>query len=197
MKNNYIFYKIVANIIKFSGNIWFGGKCKGKYNIPKKGACILAGNHLSDFDAYMLYKGTNRPIHFLGKKELFDGKFGWFFNAMHLIPVDRKNKNPKAINKSIELLNDGKIIGIFPEGTYHKNDLLLPFKPGVINFAEKTGAPIIPFALYGQWHFRSKPKIVFGKPIYINRVKSNNKVKYLENKIRKMLIDLNENKTSI
>ena len=57
---------------------------------------------------------------------------------MHLIPVDRKNKNPEAKSKAIEILNEEKALGIFPEGTYHKEDLLLPFKPGVISFAEKT-----------------------------------------------------------
>ena len=190
MKNRYIGYKIVSNIIKFAGNIWFGGKALGCENIPKKGACILAGNHLSGFDAYMLYKGTNRPIHFLGKKELFEGHFGWFFKMMHLIPVDRKNKNPLAKQEVINLLNEGKIIGIFPEGTYHKKDILLPFKPGVVSFAEKTGVPIIPFAMKSTWKFRCHPKIVFGSPIYINKIKEEDKVKYLEELIRKMILNI-------
>ncbi|MBO7208202.1 MAG: 1-acyl-sn-glycerol-3-phosphate acyltransferase, partial [Clostridia bacterium] len=59
--------------------------------------CILEGNHESGFDSYLLFAGTNRPIHFLGKKELFESSFSWFFKMMHLIPVDRKNKNPYTI----------------------------------------------------------------------------------------------------
>ena len=189
-RNNNIGYKICSTLIKFAGDVWFGGKAYGKENIPKTGPCILAGNHTSDLDAYMLYCGTKRPIHFLGKKELFDGKFGWFFRMMHLISVDRKNKNPEAINESINILNDGKIIGIFPEGTYHKKDLLLPFKPGAINFSEKTGAPIIPFAMKSTWKFRCRPKIVFGEPIYAKDIKENDKVKYLEDVVRNMLIKI-------
>ncbi len=187
MKNSYIGYHIVSGVIKFAGNIWFGAKVYGKENIPKEGACILAGNHLSNNDAYMLYKGTSRPIHFLAKKELFEGHFGWFFKMMHLIPIDRKNKNPLAKEKVMELLSEGKVVGIFPEGTYHKEDILLPFKPGVISFASKSGAPIIPFAMKSTWKFRSHPKIVFGKPIYINKIKSDDKVKYLENVIKDMI----------
>ena len=188
--HSYIGYQIVSHIIKFSGHLWFGCKVIGKENIPKKGRCILAGNHLSNNDAYLLYCGTSRPIHFIAKKELFTKRFGWFFKMMHLIPVDRSTKNPKAKEEVIKILNDEKVIGIFPEGTYHKKDLLLPFKPGVISFAEKTDAPIIPFAMKSTWKFRSKPIIYFGKPIYINKVKSENKVEYLENIIRKMLLDL-------
>lgn len=195
LKNNYVGYHIVSKILRFAGFIWFGEKVYGKENIPKKGKCILAGNHLSDFDAYLLYSGTNRPIHFLGKKELFESKFGWFFKMMHLIPVDRKNKNPEAKQAALDILEDEKVIGIFPEGTYHKEDLLLPFKPGAISFAEKTGAPIIPFAMDSTFKFRCRPIIKFGKPIYVNKIKDKDKVKYLENVVRNMLIEIKEERT--
>lgn len=196
MKNNnsYLGYNIVSRILKLAGYIWFGCKVIGKENIPKEGRCILAGNHLSDVDAYLLFSGTTRPIHFLGKKELFNGSFAWFFRMMHLIPVDRKNKNPEAKQAAIDILESEKVIGIFPEGTYHKEDLLLPFKPGVISFAEKTGAPIIPFAIDSTFKFRCKPVIKFGKPIYVNKVRAKDKVAYLEKVVRNMLIELKENK---
>ena len=190
--NNYIGYHIVSKILRIAGFIWFGEKVYGKENIPKKGRCILAGNHLSNFDAYLLYSGTSRTIHFLGKKELFEGKMAWFFKMMHLIPVDRKNKNPEAKSMAIDVLNEEKLLGIFPEGTYHKEDLLLPFKPGAISFAEKTGAPIIPFAMDSTFKFRCHPIIKFGKPIYVNKIKAKDKVAYLEKVVRDMLIEIKE-----
>lgn len=191
-KNNYVGYHIFSKILRFAGFIWFGEKVIGSENIPKSGKCILAGNHLSDFDAYLLFASTNRPIHFLGKKELFDGKMSWFFKMMHLIPVDRKNKNPEAKSTAIEVLNEEKVLGIFPEGTYHKEDLLLPFKPGVISFAEKTGAPIIPFAIDSTFKFRCQPIIKFGKPIYIDKIKEKDKIAYLESTIRNMILELQD-----
>ena len=193
-KTNYLGYFIVSRILRFAGFVWFSEKVVGKENIPKNGRCILAGNHLSNFDAYLLFAGTKRPIHILAKKELFDGKFGWFFKMMHLIPVDRKNKNPEAKKKAISILEEEKVIGIFPEGTYHKDDLLLPFKPGVINFAEITSSPIIPFAIDGSFKFRSHPVIKFGKPIYLNEVQSEDKVEYLENIIKDMIIQIKNKK---
>ena len=189
-KNSYFGYHVVTSILKLAGHIWFNDKIIGKENIPKEGRCILAGNHESDFDAYLLFCGTKRPIHFLGKKELFEGKMAWFFKMMHLIPVDRKNKNPEAKQAALDILEEEKVIGIFPEGTYHKEDILLPFKPGAISFAEKTGAPIIPFAIVSDFKFRSKTIIKFGKPIYINKVKAEDKVKYLEDTVRKMIVEL-------
>lgn len=186
--NNYFFYHFFAFFIKIAGIIVFGGKVIGKENIPKKGGCILAGNHLSNFDAYLFFLASHRPVHFIAKKELFEGKLGWFFRLMHLIPVDRQKHNPEAKKITLDLLEEGKVIGIFPEGTYHKKDLLLPFKPGAISYAEHSGAPIIPFAIVSTFRFRCHPKIIFGKPIDVSKIKGD-KVKYLEDTIRNMLID--------
>ena len=193
MKNNYIFYYIFANILKFIGHLLFLDKVEGKENIPKDGAVILAGNHTSAFDPYLLFRGTNRPIHFIAKKELFDSPLGWFFKKMHLIPVNRKEKNEEAKKITLELLSKNQVVAIFPEGTYHdknsktKSELLLPFKPGVVSFASKSNASIIPFAITGKYRLFSRPKIVFGKPIYINNI-SDNKLEYLEKIIKDMLI---------
>ena len=185
-KNNYIFYYIGVFFIKLLGNIYFGGKVYGKENIPQN-RCLLAGNHTSNFDSYLLFKSTNRPIHFVAKKELFETKFKLIFKWMHLIPVDRTKKNPDAKEKIIKLLNEDEIIGIFPEGTFRKKEMLLPFKPGVISFAEKTNSLIIPFAIKGEFKFRGKPKITFGTPIDVNKLKGD-KIKYLENTVKDLLI---------
>ncbi len=162
-----------------AGIIVFGGKVIGKENIPQEGGCILAGNHLSDYDSYLLYLATKRPIYFIAKKELLTGRFGWFFKIMKLIPVDRSIHNPEAKKEAVKLLQEGEIVCIFPEGTYHKDTTLLPFKPGAINYAITSNTPIIPFAIISSFKFRCHPKIIFGKPIYPSKIKGD-KVKYLE-----------------
>lgn len=195
--DNYIFYHIVSHIFVFLGHLVFWDKILGKENIPKDKSCILAGNHTSIFDSYLLFRSTNRPIHFIAKKELFKGPFSFIFKNMHLIPVDREHKNEEAKDYALELLKRNKIIGIFPEGTYHdkdsksKKELLLPFKPGAVSFSLKSGSPIIPFAIIGKFRLFSKPKIVFGKPIYINKI-DGDKIKYLENIIKDLIL---KNKT--
>lgn len=192
MKDKYIGYKIFRNIIVFIGNILFWGKVIGRENIPKNKSCILAGNHTGNFDGYLLYKSTKRPIHIIAKQELINSKFGWFFKILHLIPVDRKHKNEEAKEVVLSLLKNNKIIGIFPEGTYHdlnsktKKELLLPFKPGAVSFALKSNTPIVPFAIVGKIKLFSSPKIIFGKPININEI-DGDKIKYLEDRVRELL----------
>lgn len=199
MKNsdNYIFYNIVSHIFSHLGHIVFWDKVIDNNNILVDKPCILAGNHTSIFDSYLLFRSTKRPIHFIAKKELFKGPFAWVFKNMHLIPVDREHKNDEARDYTLMLLKENKIIAIFPEGTFHdkgskkKKELLLPFKPGAVSFALKSGAPIIPFAIIGKFKLFSRPKIVFGKPIYIDKMDDNN-IKYLENTVRELII---KNKT--
>ena len=179
-------YKIISNLIIMLGNIWFGGKVIGKENIPKEGRVILAGNHTGNFDSYLLFKSTKRTIHILGKIELFNGPFGFLFKMMKLIPVDRKGDTSIAKETTINLLNKDEVIGIFPEGTFHKEDILLPFKPGVISFASKTNSLIIPFAITGEFKFRGKPTIKWGNPIDITKIKTD-KIKYLENIVKDLI----------
>lgn len=186
-KDNYIFYHIVTFLIRIFGHLFFLDEVLGQENIPKEGKCILAGNHVSNYDAYFLFRGTKRPIHILGKTELFQGPFSFIFKWMHLIPVDRGRKSPEVIIKAIKLLNKDKIIGIFPEGTFHKKDIILPFKPGVIKMALDSKSPIVPFVIVGKIKFLGHPKVVYGQPIYLNEIKDEDPLKYLENVIIKMI----------
>ncbi len=186
-KNSYLFYNIVTFIIRNIGHIFFRDKVIGKENIPQEGRCLLAGNHVSIFDAFFLFRGTKRVIHILGKIELFQGPFAFIFKSMHLIPVDRQKKNPEVIKTCCDLLNREEVVGIFPEGTFHKDTIILPFKPGVIKMALETKAPIIPFAIVGKIKFLGKPKVIYGKPIYLDKIKEEDKLKYLEKVITNMI----------
>ena len=184
--DSYLFYNIISKLIVFLGNIYFGGKVIGKENIIE-GKCLLAGNHTSIFDSYLLFKASKRPLHILAKKELFDGPLGFIFKRMHLIRVDRQNKRHNVKEEVGKLLQEDKIVVIFPEGTFHKKDIILPFKPGVIAYSEEFNTPIVPFVIIGKFKFRSHPKIVIGEPVYLDKVDSEDKVKYLENIIKDMI----------
>lgn len=152
---------------------------------------ILAGNHTDNFDPYLVFSGTKRPVHFIAKKELFSNKIAsWFFHVMGLIPVDRKKENPEAKAQTIELLNSDKIVAIFPEGTFrNKKDLLLPFKKGAVEFAKKANSLIVPFAIVGQYKFRSNPQIIYGQPIDVKNMNLEEANKFLEQKVRELIIE--------
>ena len=142
-----------------------------KEYIPKEGPIVIAGNHKHLFDQCLTITATKRPIHYMAKKEYFDNKkVSWFFKGAGCISVDRSNKDPKAKQLALDVLNDNGAIGIFPEGTRNRtNKILLPFKFGAVSLAKKAEAYIVPFAITGEYKFRSKNlKITYGKPFKIN-----------------------------
>ena len=109
----------------------------------------------------------------MAKREYFDNKkVAWFFKGTGCISVDRSKKDPVAKQKALDILEDKGAIGIFPEGTRNKTkELLLPFKYGAVSMAEKTDATIVPFAITGDYVFRSKNlKITYGKPFKVGKM---------------------------
>lgn len=190
--NDVILYKVLRPIITVLFKILYTPKIIGKENIKKEGKLILAGNHTNNFDCLLLISSTKRDIHFLAKSELFVGFKKILFSNMGLIPVDRSKKNPKALLDACGYLKNNKLIGIFPEGTFGKNELL-PFKQGAVKMAYETNTPIIPFSITGTYKLFSKDlKVVFGKPISINNSNLEIENEKLRDKVLKMVGENNE-----
>ena len=184
-KITYNFYKYILGIIFM---IYYRPKFVNKHHIPKNGPIIIAGNHIHLFDQCLPILSTKRMIHYMAKKEYFEGKLSWFFKSSGCISVDRGNKeNAKiAVNTATNLLNNGYAIGIFPEGTRNKtNELLLPFKIGTVKMAKETNATIIPFVITGKYKFwNNNLKVTFLKPFKVN----NMSLEEANNKLRKMML---------
>lgn len=151
---------------------WYNPKIIGKENIPKEGAILLCGNHLHLMDQCAVLMATKRMVHYMAKKEYFDGKFAWFFKMAGCISVNRSIKDTDAKNKAIELLGKGYAVGIFPEGTRNRTkEKLLPFKYGAVSMASKTGAMIVPFGISGEYKFRSNNLVIrIGKPFKMGQM---------------------------
>ena len=160
----------------------------GKENIPKEGAIILAGNHTAKLDPLLLMSSTNRCIHFLAKIELFQGIKKIFFKNVGIIPVDRKRKNPEAINLANKYLENNKVIGIFPESTINKTkDIIMPFKYGAVKMAKETNSMIVPFSITKKYRkFKKSVIICFGKPYKVKgTIEKENKI--LEEKVIELI----------
>lgn len=161
----------------------------GKENIPKKGPVILCGNHTNNMDCLLLGSCTKRTIYYMAKKELHIGLKKHFFRAVGTIPIDRKaSSNPDARNAALDVLSDGKVIGIFPEGTINRtDDIIMPFKFGAVSLAQKSGATVVPFAIVGSYNDKNLI-IEFSKPYQIkskNLEKENN---ILMRKVTKLIV---------
>ena len=165
-----LLYKIAKFVLKPIFILYYNPKSIGHEKIPKEGPIIIVGNHKHVYDQCLTIIKTKRGIHYLAKKEYFDSqKTRWFVKGTGCIPVNRSIKDKEASEKAISVLEDNGAIGLFPEGTRNKTDkTLLPFKYGTVSMAKKTKATIVPFAITGDYKFRSKNlKITYGNPFKV------------------------------
>ncbi len=124
---------------------------EGVEHIPTSGPAILASNHLSFLDHFFLPAYVERPIFFLGKSDYFSGWQRHFFENVGVMPVDRDggDAGEASLRKGEEILADGKLLGIYPEGTRTPDGRLYRGKTGPVRLSLRTGVPIIPVAMVG------------------------------------------------
>ncbi len=163
-------YLLLTPIMRVLFRIYYNPKIINKEVIPKEGPILIVGNHKHIYDQCLTIMATKRVIHYMAKKEYFDGKMAWFFKLVGCISVDRSIKDHNATDKALKILNNNGAIGLFPEGTRNKTKdiFLLPFKFGTVSMAKKTNATIVPFGLTGEYKFRSKNLTIrYGKPFKV------------------------------
>lgn len=137
-------------------------RVEGRDHVPATGRVILASNHVSYIDNYLLSGATPRPPCFLGKAELAEGLFGWFNQTMGMVPVARGKGDWAAINTAVGLLRNGEVVALFPEGTRSLTGELFKFRSGMARIAAAAQAPVVPVGLLGTrgiWPPGERPKV--------------------------------------
>ena len=160
--------------------IWIK-KVEGLENIPKNGSCIVAANHSSYFDFISLIAILPRRVYFLAG-EVFLKKWWWYplVKSTGQIMVDRKNSNKEDVYKKVfSILDNGKILGIFPEGTRSADGKIGKTFTGVAKIAIESKSPVVPIGIIGAYEimnrrdkwpkFKKNIEIKMGKPIYFER----------------------------
>jgi len=160
---------------------------EGVENIPEDGPAIIASNHLAFCDSIFMPLLVPRRVTFLAKAEYFTerGLKGYvkraFFTAVGQVPIDRSggSASQAALSTATRLLNDGNLLGIYPEGTRSPDGRLYRGRTGVAWMALQTGVPVIPCAMIDTekinppgsvtWRFRPRPGVRFGKPLDFSR----------------------------
>ncbi len=167
-RDDAVLYRLLRPIITIVFNLLYLPIYEGTENIPKNKRVVLAGNHTSNLDCFLLMSATKRSIHFLAKDELWKFPFSIIFSHMGLIPVNRKSKSHNSLEEAYKYLNNDSVVLVFPEGTTEKKRGLLPFKIGAVKMAHETKSDIVPFVITGKYKlFRKSIHIRFLKGISV------------------------------
>jgi|FLYL01.1.fsa_nt_gi 1-acyl-sn-glycerol-3-phosphate acyltransferase len=141
---------------------------EGLENVPGKGPVILVSNHLNNADPPLLTQIVPRRIVWLAKRELFDiPVVGWLCRAFGLIPVRRFEADLSALRKAQAALRRGHMIGMFPEGTRSHGAGLKEGEPGTAMIALRTGAPLLPVAIWGTENVRLPRDLLRRTEVYV------------------------------
>lgn len=184
-------YKFLTPIMRPLFKFYYNPTIIGAENIPDEGAVIIAGNHKHVFDQCLTIMATKRVIHYMAKKEYFEGALAPFFKLVGCIPVDRSRRDYSSAKSALTVLKGDGAIGIFPEGTRNKtNAFILPLKRGTVSMAKKSDAYIVPFGLTGEYKFRSKNlQVIFGKPFKVGDMTIEEANKKLRDEIEKLMLE--------
>jgi glycerol-3-phosphate dehydrogenase (NAD(P)+) len=150
----------------------------GREHIPAHGPVIIASNHRSFLDPFMIATMARRPMYYVAKKELFRNPVvSWFLSRLGAFPVDRGASDTEMMETANAILGRGDIVLIFPEGTRIRPGSLGTPHRGVGRLALETGAPVVPMAIFGteavRRGFRIRPhkvRIRAGRPLQFPQV---------------------------
>ncbi|WP_027408601.1 lysophospholipid acyltransferase family protein [Anoxybacteroides tepidamans] len=144
----------------------------GAERFPKEGGVLLCANHISNFDPPVVGITAPRPIHFMAKEELFRVPIlKTLLPPLNAFPVKRGMSDRQALRTGLDILKQGRVFGIFPEGTRSKDGKLQKGLSGVGFFALRTDAQVVPCAIIGPYRPLKKLKVVYGEPIAMDELR--------------------------
>ena len=179
-----MYYTLFKNLLFAPVVRWlFRARIEGEENLPAEGGAIVASNHLAAGDTFVLPAMLHRKLTFPAKAELFRGNRGpgskvvaWFLKAVGQVPLDRSGGRVslEGLGPVLQVLADGGMVGIYPEGTRSPDGRLYKGRTGGARMALAAGVRVVPVAMFDTAAVRTpvgvpwiwKPRIVIGKPRY-------------------------------
>ena len=173
---------------------------EGRENVPRKGGLLVIGNHIASADPPILGGKFPRPLHFMAKIEWFKSSVAGFLARQFLcFPVVRHTADRAALRYTLQLLEQGQAVCIYPEGTRAEDARIHPVEAGVGFVARRSGVPILPVAVWGtekvlpargtHWPRAADCYLRYGKPFQLPRPDMSNQeaADYMMSKVAAML----------
>jgi 1-acyl-sn-glycerol-3-phosphate acyltransferase len=170
---NPVLYRLVRSVLLPFFLVYFRLERIGREHIPTSGPVLLAANHRSFLDPFVIGALARRPVYYMAKRELFERRWqAWILNGLGAFPVDRGNGDEQAMTTARTILERGDCVVIFPEGTRVRPGPLGRPHRGVGRLALQTGARVVPVAVIGTedvrrgWRIRPrKVTLRCGRPL--------------------------------
>lgn len=157
-------YRFCRLLCRIFCTLFYRLEARGVKNIPTEGPVVLCSNHKSVIDPVTLGTWVPRKVHYMAKEELFRVPLlGSLIPKLGAFPVKRGGVSKEAIRTAINLLSEGKVMGIFPEGT--RNENVGMGKRGAVSMAIRAKAQVVPVAIVGNYRPFRKMIAVYGAPI--------------------------------
>lgn len=174
-----LFYRSCAVLVRTFGTAYLNWSVLHPERVPRTGPLILAANHTSYGDPPMIGGAVPRPICYLARESLFQiPVFTSLIRTLNAVPIDRDGVSPAGLRTVLDLLDHGRAVLLFPEGTRSLDGSILPAKTGVGLTVMKSGAPVVPVRVFGLHELWGRRKILprpghiaikFGMPLRFDR----------------------------
>jgi 1-acyl-sn-glycerol-3-phosphate acyltransferase len=189
-------WKLAQLLVRVWSSIWFDLKVYGIKNMPRTGGVLIVSNHQSYLDPLVLGARVPRPMSYMAKSELFKNSlFSRLIRSLGAFPVRQGAGDVRAIKETVQRLQEGRVLNIFPEGSRTEDGTIQPMEPGVALVVRKAHVPILPTAIDGSYDawpkgkriFRRHPiQIVYGPPLDVSGMKGEQIVRVIDAAIREM-----------
>ncbi len=176
-----LWYGLAKSVVRTFVAIVFDARYSGCRNVPRHGAALLVSNHQSHLDPPLIGAGCPRQMSYLARRTLFRfAPFGRLLESVGGIPIDREGSALSGIRATLEALERGEVVLVFPEGTRTRDGEIGVFKPGLALVARRAKVPIIPAAIEGAYQAWPRDAALprpgtihvhYGKPLSYEEIK--------------------------
>jgi 1-acyl-sn-glycerol-3-phosphate acyltransferase len=175
-----LFYRLVRLVGTVAFQLCYGLRAIGRNNVPRRGGAVIASNHQSFMDPWLLGVAARRPLAFLARQDLFASPlFGRVISNLSAIPVPRESLSPEALRRAVRALRGGWPLVVFPEGTRTHDGRIAPLRRGIGLLADRAGVPVVPARIAGAFaawprhrtlpRIRGRVTIAFGPVLVYDR----------------------------
>jgi len=197
-------WRFLQMLARWVCTMLFDLRVYGARNIPPTGGVLLVSNHQSYLDPVLLAVGIERPLNYMAKSELFRNPlFSWLIRSLNAFPVEQGAGDVGAVKETINRLQQGHVLNIYPEGSRTEDGKMLPLEKGVGLVIRRAKVPVVPAVIIGSFKawpkrnkmFRPAPiRVMYGPPMDLAKFGRDEIIERLEVTLHQMLADLESGK---